>query len=206
MAMDAADRRDIGRWLAGLFLRELDAEALALYRSAEADELLDLLGNVAPLAPLVEALRTSVHAADDPETLRLDLAAAYGRVFLTGGPKAVPLHASAYLSERALLMQGPAQETLQALETLGLSLPEGFREPADHVGIQLLILAELAERMAPDGLDEATYLETRLLPYVPTLAALCSKLAPVALYRELGAATLGWLRLVQGQLSAQGAA
>lgn len=202
MDVSAEDRQQIDRWLAGLFLRELDGPAIALYRSAEGTALLDDLGAVPALAPLVAALRETIGGAGDPETLRLDLAAAYGRLFLTGGPRSVPLFASAYLNERGLLMQEPTRQTEAILHRLGMTPPPDFREPADHIGIQLGILAELAGGDGADGLTEADYVTDHMLSWVPTLAALCTRLAPVPLYRELGQSTLAWLRDVQAQLAA----
>lgn len=195
------ERQEIGRWLAGLYLRELDAPTLALYRSPEGARALDRLDSVPPLTQLVGALRDIAADPADPERLRLDLAAAYGRLFLTGGPRSVPLFASAFLSERGLLMQAPAQQAAKDLAQLGLVPPEGFREPADHIGIQLSLLAELAVAGPAGDLTEAGFLADRLLPWVPTFAALCARLATVPLYRELGPATLGWLRALESQLS-----
>lgn len=202
MEPSAEDRQQIDRWLAGFFLKELDQASIELYRGAEGADVLDRLALVPALRPLAETLRSTVAATGDPETLRLDLAAAYGRLFLTGGPRSVPLHASAYLSDRGLLNQEPTRETAAILDKLGLTAPPGFREPVDHIGLQLAILGELAGGAQADGLSEAVYLRDHLLTWVPTLAALCAQLSPQPLYRDLGTATLAWLRAVDAQLGA----
>jgi TorA-specific chaperone len=201
MEPTAEDRKQIDRWLAGFFLREPDAASIELYQSEEGIALLDQLAKVPALEPLVATMRATFTPFVDPETLRLDLAAAYGRLFLTGGPRGVPLHASAYLSERGLLNQAPTRETAAILASLGLTAPPGFKEPVDHVGLQLSILGELAGGAEADGLSEDTYLRTHLLTWVPTLASLCAQRSTVALYRELATATLAWLRAVETQLS-----
>ncbi|RYH11608.1 molecular chaperone [Tropicimonas sp. IMCC6043] len=201
MTVSTEDRQQIDRWLAGLFLGEVDREAIDLYRGADGAALLDQLAALPSLAPLVAALRETVCTDQDPDSLRLDLAAAYGKLFLTGGPRAVPLFASAYLSERGLLMQEPARQSAVVLSQLDMSPPPGFREPLDHIGIELNILAELAGGRGDAGLTEASYLRDHLLTWVPTLAALCARLAPIPLYRELGPATLAWLRAVETQLA-----
>ncbi len=197
MQANAATRQEIGRWLAGLWLQEMDLATLDLYRGDAGKSFLHTLDDIPALSGLVTALREEAARDARPETVRLDLAAAYGQLFLTGGPRSVPLYASAYLSDRGLLMQETARQTSAVLEQLGLCVPPGFNEPADHIGIQLGILAELAVTTVPDVQDEQTFLRDHLLPWVPTLAALCTRLSPVPLYRELGTATLGWLRFVE---------
>ena len=203
MHLDATDRQEINRWLAGMFLKELDQSALDLYRGTEGEALLDQLASVPALRPLVDELRSTIAGEFDTEVLRLDLAAAYGRLFLTGGPRAVPLHASAYLSENGLLMQAPAKDSAEILAQLGLVCPPGFREPADHIGIQLNILAEFAGGAKAEGLSEMAFLETRMMTWLPTFAALCARLPPVPFYSELGTATLNWLRATQAQLASE---
>ncbi|SFC62257.1 TorD/DmsD family molecular chaperone [Tropicimonas isoalkanivorans] len=201
MELTSEDRKQIDRWLAGFFLREPDAASIQLYRSEEGTALLDQLAKVPALEPLVSTMRATFAPPVDPETLRLDLAAAYGRLFLTGGPRGVPLHASAYLSERGLLNQAPTRETAAILASLGLTAPPGFKEPVDHIGLQLSILAELAGGAEADGLSEEAYLRSHLLTWVPTLAALCAQRSTVPFYRDLATSALAWLRAVEQQLS-----
>ena len=195
----AEDRREINRWLANLYLSEIDRPAIELYRGPEGSRLLAQLGSLAALAPLADSIGTVMAGERDPEVLRLDLAAAYSRLFLIGGPRTVPPYASAYLSQNGLLMQHPVTETEAVLARLGLTTAQGLKEPADHIGVQLSILSELAGR--PDA--EAEFLAGHLLTWVPTFTALCAQLAPVPLYRELARATLGWLRALEGQLAAE---
>ena len=195
----AEDRREINRWLANLYLTEVDGDAIALYRGREGSRFLTQLGAVAPLVPLVESLRGTLAGEGDPEALRLDLAVAYSRLFLVGGPQAVPPYASAYLSPKGLLMQHPVTQTEAVLARLGLTAAQGLNEPADHIGVQLGILAELAGR--PEA--EAEFLQEHLLTWVPAFATLCARQAPVPLYRDLARATLAWLRALEGQLAAE---
>lgn len=199
MHPNAQERQEIDRWLAGLFLAELDEDTLRMYRSAEGTAALDRLERFAPLADLVGALREIASDPAEVGEIRLDLATAYGRLFLVGGPRSVPLHASAYLSDKGRLMQAPAREAEEMLSALDLSLPPGFHEPADHVGVHFSILAELATADRPDLPGETAYIKTRMLTWLPTLAALCRKLSSVPLYRELGPASLAWLRLLESQ-------
>lgn len=203
MQTNPEERQEIGRWLAGFFLEELDEAKIRFYRSDAGHAALSNLRRFPVLDGLTDALEALADDTTDVGTVRLDLAAAYGRLFLVGGPRSVPLHASTYLSERGLLMQGPEREAEAILGRLGLSVPPGFREPADHVGILLNVLAELATERGETLPDERSYLTGHLLTWVPTLAALCGRLSPVPLYRELGTATLGWLRQLEADLSAE---
>ncbi|MCP5371355.1 MAG: molecular chaperone TorD family protein, partial [Hyphomicrobiales bacterium] len=123
-------------WLSALFARELDAEGLAAYAGAEWRPLLDALAGDTSLEPAVAALRAL--PADDPETLALDLAVTYARLFHgVDGPNSVPPYESAYVSPRGTLFQAPVSEVNALIARLDLSLSRAYAEPSDHVAVEL---------------------------------------------------------------------
>ena len=86
-------------------------------------------------------------AADD-ETLRIDLAADYNRLFLGMGPHPVPPYESVYTSPEGLLMQDARDEVLAAYRAQGLDAPDDFGLPEDHLALECAFVGELAERAA----------------------------------------------------------
>lgn len=170
----AQERAAAYRWLAGVFAREISAEAVVLYRSAEGAALLDALEDLPALAPLVQAIRARVATDATPERAARDLAGAYARLFHgAGGRRSAPPCASFYLSETVRMMQAEAGSTRDALDALDLRLSNEMREPPDHVSVQLAVMAHLAE--SADGSLQAGWLESRLLPWLDAFAVRCAQ-------------------------------
>ncbi len=130
-------------WFATLLTKELDKEQLALYFCGEGVKLLDQLeqepGFTAPVKKVKSAL-TAILAMRKPE---LELAADFSQVFLTDTKAGAPPYASVYLSESGQLFEQPHQDMLELLKAKGLVVDPEFKEPADHIAIQLDYLGNL---------------------------------------------------------------
>ncbi|WP_422368162.1 molecular chaperone TorD [Pelagibius sp.] len=170
------ERSYIYQWFAGLFGRELSAEALWSYHDDAGQALLDRLGSYPLLAPLAETVGDLIAEPQAIETKAMDLAGAFAWLFLgVGGRRSVPPYESHYTSKRGLLFQEASAQTAAVLAEFDLHVDAAFPEPPDHIAVQLTVMAEFARR-ALEAADPAqrqrsrdaqkTFLETRLLPWV----------------------------------------
>ena len=184
------------RWMAGLYLAPPDAAALAAYRGPQGREVLDGLALIPALAPPVAEIAALSRIDSDLDATAGRIGAAHSGAFLVGGRRSAPPYASVWLSERGLIYQEPARVMIRLLAAAGLSLPEDVREPPDHIGFQLNLLAELNERhhagqdapIAPDA-----FIRDHLLTWLPDFAAACAGLRDPLIYAALAAATLDYL-------------
>ena len=78
--------------------------------------------------------------------LRTDIAADYNQLFLGMSAHPVAPYESVYTSEEGLLMQEARDEALEAYHAWGLSVPDTFDLPEDHVALELELMALLASR------------------------------------------------------------
>ncbi|MCB2100312.1 MAG: molecular chaperone TorD [Rhodobacterales bacterium] len=187
------------RWLAGLFARELTAREIGGYRAVQGQALLmDLARSTPALAGGVEALRAALRAETPDTELALDLAGDYARLFLgVARRQAAPPFASAYLSERGLLFQEATRRMENVLRYHDLSIPDDFKEPADHIAVELTVMAELAGRGAVTDnpaarrlrAEQADFLDIHLLTWLPDFARDCAQFDSRGVYGALATAT-----------------
>jgi TorA-specific chaperone len=159
------------RWLAALFAGEPSAETLAIYASPDGAALLDDLATLPALAPAAGTL-AALAADPDRRSRALDLAGAFARLFHgVGGRRAAPPCASVWLSERGTMWQEQAGAAADDLARLDLRLADQFREPPDHVSVQLSAMATLIER--GDAAAQTALLERRLLSWIGAFRDAC---------------------------------
>lgn len=182
------DRALAYRFLSRAYRTAPDAAFVAALRAASADRPAE-----DPLAPFFAEL------ASADETLRIDLAADYNRLYLGMGPHPVPPYESVYTSPEGLLMQDARDEVLAAYRSQGLDAPDDFNLPEDHLALECAFAAELAERTAAafergdreavDGLVacQRAFVEEHLSAWVPAFADDAEKRARTSFYRGLAA-------------------
>lgn len=187
------DRAYLFDWLASVYLREADASAIALLRSAEGQALLSAVADVPGLAADAMALGAAVQdlyrQAGDDDAVALALAGRFGTLFLGGaGPDAAPPYASVYCDGRT---HGAATDRAAAfLATHGLSVGATSVEPADHIGHMLAALAELSRRedaVSSDDIDvvqraQHAYARSEILPWFPQFDARVQNCDPAGYY------------------------
>ncbi|MFV0359771.1 TorD/DmsD family molecular chaperone [Tropicimonas sp.] len=170
-----AVRAEIYLWLSGVFAREQTSATLAAYLSGEGREVLARIAAVPALgddAGRIVAL-TAGWKGNDRQVR--DLAAAFARLFLVYGPQQVPVYESVYTSERGRICQQATTEIGELLGRYGLSA-DGWPEPADHIAVELELLAYLTFRADNDGEAEAgrrELLARHLLLWGPEFCARC---------------------------------
>lgn len=155
-------------WLSALFARPPGATAIAAHRVGPLAALLADLEIDLDLAPSVAALRAALDGDDEAVAHRL--AIAHGRLFDgLGGPETVPAHESAHVGDGRLF--GPAVSDMERLLAAhDLSVSGETSEPADHLAIELALMARLVASDHPDRVG----LAARLAGWVPRFADACA--------------------------------
>jgi len=84
----------------------------------------------------------------DLERVRLELAVEYANLFLGVKGKVPHPSESAYRSKDHLIMQEPMDKVLRAYWDAGVDKEKKFKEPADHIAIELQFMAYLCRKTA----------------------------------------------------------
>lgn len=144
-----------------------------------------------PFGDEEEIARISEMLNRESEEPPASLSRDYERLFVGPGHLQAPPWGSVYLDQDQIVF-GDSEIALRKWEqTHGIAAKEGSgREPADHIGRMLILLAVLvADR--PDLVAE--YLSDHLMPWAPRYFALLGEAASTDFYRSiaaLGAVTL----------------
>jgi TorA specific chaperone len=159
------------RWLSDLFAAAPERGVIASYRRGEAAVWLDSLAPNAGLANgLLQMRRVLDQPWDDAELTRR-IGVSYGQLFLgIGGPHTIAPYESA-LRFGGRLYQAPASEMAALLRAHNLSVSTACAEPADHLAIELALMAHLTAIAHPDRMA----LRERLEGWVPEFAELCAR-------------------------------
>ena len=154
-------------WLSALFARPPGVEGIRAHRAGPLAALLEDLALDRALAPDVAALPATLDGDDDEVARRV--AIAHGRLFDgLAGPETVPAMESAHVGE-GRPFGPPVTDMERLLAAHDLSVADDAHEPADHLAIQLALMARLT---AADHPDRAP-LAARLAGWVPTFARAC---------------------------------
>ncbi len=197
-----------------LTFEELDAFAAActvlsrLLLAAPAQPVLDATRRadmlaVWPLPPTeptrrgLDAWQRSADAAEDERAVRRD----HRRLFVGPGPLLAPPYESVHLSVDRLVFEEQTRQVRAVYARHGLAAPRLDRDPDDHIGLELDLLANLAVR-AMDALEaedptasaeiqeaKRAFLADHLLRWAPGLMHTIEEQADTAFYR--GVAALG---------------
>ena len=118
----------------------------------------------------------------DKHTFLQDLAAEYASLFLNVGLKPVHLAESVYLGKDHLLYEEPYFDVVRIYQIYGFRRRASFREPEDHISIELEFMAHLCDLAAlsiEQGKEDFAagylrnqkeFLETHLAKWTPELA------------------------------------
>ncbi|MBT3175954.1 MAG: molecular chaperone TorD [Desulfobacula sp.] len=202
-------RVSIYRWLSTLFAREIDPETLDEYQQGAGELFLKELSTIPALTSVVKALEEQIGQKNGTADHALELAGNFGFLFLGGGgQQSVPPYESVYTSKKGTLFQKAEQQTRRILEEHGLGVLKDVREPADHIAIQLELMAHLDEistKAASTDTEHAdelrkqqkTFLEDHLLNWVPVFCANCVERDPGGFYAALAQLMLTILKETQ---------
>jgi TorA-specific chaperone len=190
---DQQTRAFVYNWFANLFAKEMDEETLEQYRSPMGQDLIVVLQKIEPIAPLMKELHQRIQKPEANSAIINRLAASFSSLFLgSGGHRTVPPYQSAFSGETARLYQEPASK-MEALLSFHDLAPDLLAfEPADHLAIQLSLLAYLCEHKGEQA--EQDFLTEFLLVWVPDFARACSTLDKEGFYGCAAVCLLTWLQ------------
>jgi TorA specific chaperone len=127
-------------------------------------------------------MRSALDAEGSAAAVARQLAAAFTQLFDgVGGTKTVPLYESAYVGVSGRLFQAATGDMEKLLRQSDVSTDDAFREPSDHLAIELALLAWLIRRDA-DCRGQAALLDDHLLVWVPAFADRCRQCDPTGFY------------------------
>lgn len=178
------------RWLAQFFLCQPDLATLESYRSQDGQQFLTGLQSTPSLDSLAGWLKDAVTRTEDLASLQAQIARAFTQTFDMGGPHAALPYASVYLSEKGLLFQQPTRDMNALLQRLQMQLPAEVNEPADHLGVQLHVAAELIEREELGQsvpISSAAFLDQQVLSWLAEFVQRCEALidrAPIPMLAQ----------------------
>jgi TorA-specific chaperone len=161
----------IAEWLAGIFVAPPTADTVINYRGEIGVTLFESLDPrcAAGTRRMQSALDMEVPAA----AVARILAAAFTQLFDgAGGSKTVPPYESAHVGASGRLFQAPAGDMEKLLRQSDVATDEAFREPSDHLSVELALLARLIRHDAGDQ-AQAALLDDHLLVWVPIFADRC---------------------------------
>lgn len=144
---------------------------------------------------------------DDLENARLELAVEYAGLFL--GVWRVPAHPSesAYFTDGQLIMQEPRDEVLKLYRMMGVDKAGQFKEPEDHIALELQFMTHLCEktnaalkdgdfREARKCLEaQRDFLNEHLGKWIPKLSADILKSARREFYKAIAKITEGYVEM-----------
>ena len=191
-------------WLSRLFRSEVDEELL---KGLKATQYQPGTGN----AELDLGYRKiATYLSTKASGVLLDLAIDYVRTFIghrndTFGA-AYPFE-SVYTSEKRLLMQEARNEVLAIYRKAGMSISESWKDPEDHIALELEYLQVMAQKAAnllrEGDMDRAAaslekqreFLDGRLRLWTPMLTEDMKRFAKTGLYEGLAYVLDGFLQL-----------
>jgi TorA maturation chaperone TorD len=187
------NRRRGYSFLARVYAREVDASFLMQlqYGAGEIDEVL-------------EDFQMQLDGAD-LTTVARELATEYACLFLNMSASPVYPFESVYTSNEHLLMQNARDSVVEEYQQEGLDVTGSFKEPEDHIAIELEFMAYLCRRagdVVKDG--DATsaraclqrqkeFLQKHLLVWVPAFCDDLLRLAQSDFYRSIARLTQKFL-------------
>ena len=145
-------------------------------------------------------------AAADLQEMETALAAEYAALFLNAGKRSVHPFESVYTSAGRLVMQKARDEVLAAYRQAGLAQSEEFKEPEDHIALELEFMADLCRKLSRalaegDRLAclaflarQREFLDTHLLIWVPAFCNDLGKASSSDFYRGIATLTAEFIQ------------
>jgi TorA maturation chaperone TorD len=149
---------------------------------------------------MLRAYAAKIEGAD-LEKVRTDLASEYAALFLNASRRAVHPFESVYTSAERLIMQRARDEVLTEYRKEGLDRVGDFREPEDHIAIELEFMAYLCQKAAGavEAGDKAaaleylnrqdSFLKKHLLVWVPEFCQDVQRATKIGFYKGIARIT-----------------
>jgi TorA-specific chaperone len=201
----ASDRAALYRWFARAFFAPPTPSEVADLQQGTAHRLLTALALTPEAALGIQTMR-EVLDCGPADQVAAAVGAAHARLFDgVGGLQATPPYRSLYSGERGLLCQQATLTMERVLRQHRLKLHETICEPADHLSIQLEVMAQLALRLAevidqqdvslaPLCADQIDFLAHQLLSWVPEFSRRVAQQDELGFHAGLACVLLGVLQ------------
>ena len=162
-------------WFSTLFAAELSDEQIAEYDTYDVRSFLKSLSTLDPMREAVAELNDAIARLLVRTDRQLELAADFAGLFLVDPKQGALPYESLYRGDAKLLMQA-------RLDRLGINVSDKYKEPADHLAIELDLMGNLiihaaeattaAQRESWLGEQDAL-LHEHLLAWFPRFEAAC---------------------------------
>jgi len=203
MTMDTSNSVDsdwnafVAEWLAGLFLRPLAIETVRSLREGPGAALLNELALQPECAVSARRMRDIVLAGDNPAQVARDLSNEFILLFDgVGGPRTASPYESAYFGFSRRLFQAPTSEMSRLLRQADVSVSSDVKEPADHLSIELALLARMV-REGASCRDKCALVDLHLMAFAPMFADKCLEADRTGFYAAAADLMLGFLRALR---------
>jgi anaerobic sulfite reductase subunit A len=184
------------------YLRVLSEKSALFFASAQDPDLAgtDLAEGFKEIAGFASSLKGA-----DLEKVRLDLAVEYAGLFLGVWGKPAHPSESYYLTEGQLIMQQPRDDMLKLYRAMGVEKAGEFKEPEDHIALELQFMAHLCDKTNAALKDgnfkdakkylgvQRNFLDEHLGKWVPKLAFDILKSARHEFYRAIAKITKAYV-------------
>jgi len=172
----------VADWLAGLFMGPLSIDTIDSYRNDIGAVLLDEIDEGPGAAPGIRLMRSALGAQASASAVQRDLESAFTQLFDgVAGPNTVSLYESSYIGGSGRLFQESVDDMNRLLRQLNLSSDTAFREPPDHLSVELAVLGRLMRRGSSQE-AQAGLLDQHLLAWIPSFARRCRLADPTGFY------------------------
>lgn len=173
VSSDSGWNASIAEWLAGIFVAPPTTNAIVSYRDAIGATLFEALAEEPGCAAGAQRMQFALNAEGSAAAVARKLAAAFTQLFDgIGGSRTASLYESAHVGASGRLFQAPSGDIEKLLRQSDVSADEEFREPSDHLSIELALLAWLI-RHGTSHQAQAALLDDHLLVWVPIFADRC---------------------------------
>jgi TorA-specific chaperone len=170
---DSGWNASIAEWLAGIFIAPPTVGMVANFREQTGETLFEALAQSPGWAAGTQRMRSALNVEGSAAAVARNLSVAFTQLFDGfGGSKTASPYESAHVCASGRLFQAPADDMEGLLRQLDVSVDDGFREPPDHLSIELALLARLIRHDA-DIEAQAALLDDHLLVWVPLFADRC---------------------------------
>ena len=147
--MATSERRaELYWWFSTLFAAELNDDQIAEYDSYDVRSFLKSLSTLDPMRDAVAELNDAIARLLVRPDRQRELAADFAALFLVDPTQGALPYESLYRGDVRLLMQAPMTEMQARLQRLGIDVSDKYKEPADHLAIELDLMGSLIIRAA----------------------------------------------------------
>jgi TorA specific chaperone len=173
LSSDLGWNASVAEWLAGIFVAPPTTNTIVSYREGIGATLFEALAEEPGCAAGVQRMQSALNAEGSAAAVARKLATAFTQLFDgIGGSKTASLYESAHVGVSGRLFQAASGDMEKLLRQSDVSADEEFREPPDHLSIELALLAWLI-RHDPDRQAQTALLDDHLLVWAPIFADRC---------------------------------